>query len=251
MYDRLAAALLGLSAGAGHIIKRGDMLATSPVKRAFFPKFTQDKINDGLVKHANDLNVNSRVGIAPTRPTPEHIEILNKFPQGLNANYPAGVLQGVPTDIPIASINPNASRIWAAKSLGGAVASQTKVGKIINDINTAYSTNVAKSPMLTKALMASTFLAPMGLSAVIDGDDDTAAAVASASLPIAAIPLAKEAYDTYQGQRILDKSGLKTSLGQRGKYAGNLLSMMAYPILAGSAGNMVGNILDEDVPASL
>lgn len=251
MYDRLAAALLGLSAGAGHIIKRGDMLATSPVKRAFAPKATQTKIFDGLNQHADDLGVKPAMYILPSQATPDNIEILNKFPQNLSAGYAPGVVPGVDPSLPVATVNTNANRIWGAKALGGAVASQTKVGKLINNINTAYLTNVAKSPMLSKALMASTFLAPMGLSLAIDGDDDSAAAVAASSLPIAAIPFVKEAYDTYHGQRILDKSGLRTTLGQRGKYAGNLMSMLAMPIIAGSAGNMVGNIFDEDLPASL
>jgi hypothetical protein len=250
MYDRLTAAGLGLAAGASHYIKAQDMLATSPVKRAFMPQHTQRKVMDGFGQHARDLGLGSTpVQILANQVSPETLPIAMKFPQGISTAYPADVIPGAPAGAPVATINPNANRQWAAKALGGAIASETRLGKAINAVNTRF-TNAVQRPMLSKALLASTVLAPLGLSAAIAGDNDFDEALLAAILPTTAVPLIKEAFDTYHGQRVLDKSGLPTSLGQRAKYAGNLVSMLAKPILAASAGNLVGNIFDEDIPSA-
>ena len=37
---------------------------------------------------------------------------------------------------------------------------------------------------------------------------------------------------------------MRADLGQRGKLAGGLLSYLAAPIIAGTAGNTIGNMLD-------
>ena len=44
----------------------------------------------------------------------------------------------------------------------------------------------------------------------------------------------------------MDKGGLRTSLGQRGKLAGGLLSYMAVPVIAGAGANVLGNVVDGD-----
>ena len=242
MYDRLAAALLGLTAGAGHITKRMDMGAMQPTRRSFVPEHTQRKIFQGMQQHAKDLNVDDAVLISTTGVTPENNALITRFPQALNQVAAVGTIPGA--NAPVAMINPNADRIWAAKALGGAAASQSKIGQAINQIYNKYATSTQNNPALTKALMASTLLAPIGISAALPGDNDSDEAVLASALPMTAIPLAKEAYETYQGQRVLDKSGLRTTLGQRGKMAGHLLSMMAVPVIAGSTGNMIGNIMD-------
>lgn len=248
MYDRLAAAALGLTAGASHYIKTADMLATSPVKRAFIPQHTQRKVMEGFNQHARDLGLESTpIQIIPNQVSAETLPLAMKFPHSVSAAYPADVIPGAPAGAPVATINPNANRQWGAKALGGAIGSETRLGKAINAVNTRF-TNSVQRPMLSKALLASTVLAPLGLSAAIAGDNDFDEALLAAALPTTAIPLIKEAFDTYHGQRVLDKSGLPTSLGQRAKYAGNLASMLAKPVLAASAGNLVGNIFDEDIP---
>ena len=62
---------------------------------------------------------------------------------------------------------------------------------------------------------------------------------------IAAAPtLADEALATRQGLAIMDKAGIRADLGQRGRLAGGLLSYLAAPIIAGTAGNIAGNMLD-------
>jgi len=45
----------------------------------------------------------------------------------------------------------------------------------------------------------------------------------------------------------MNKSGLRASLGQRGKLAGGLLSYLAPAVIAGASANTVGNLFDEDI----
>jgi hypothetical protein len=87
--------------------------------------------------------------------------------------------------------------------------------------------------------------APVVASAVQAGDDDLDESIALAALA-SAPTLADEALATVHGQQIMNKAGLRTSLGQRGKLAGGLLSYLAAPIIAGAGGNIVGNMLDSD-----
>ena len=84
---------------------------------------------------------------------------------------------------------------------------------------------------------------PAVAAALEEGDDDLDTSIALAALSSAPV-LADEALATYHGQKIMDKGGLRTSLGQRGKYATALLSYMAAPLIAATAGNFVGNQLD-------
>ena len=55
--------------------------------------------------------------------------------------------------------------------------------------------------------------------------------------------LADEALATYHGQQIMNKGGLRTSLVNV-ELAGGLLSYLAAPVIAGAAGNLVGNQFD-------
>ena len=80
-------------------------------------------------------------------------------------------------------------------------------------------------------------------AAIEEGDNDLDTSIALAALTSAPV-LADEALATINAQQIMDKAGLRTSLGQRGKLAGGLLSYLAAPVIAGAAGNVVGNQLD-------
>ena len=107
------------------------------------------------------------------------------------------------------------------------------VGRFVNKLR--------YNPKLKNALLGSMFILP-GLSAALqEGDDDLGTSIALGQLAYAPT-IADEALATYHGQRIMDKGGLRTSLGQRGKLAGGLLSYIAKPLIAASAGNIVGNV---------
>ena len=78
-----------------------------------------------------------------------------------------------------------------------------------------------------------------------DNDMDTSMAVAALS---AAPTLIDEGLATKHGLAIMNKAGVRANLGQRGKLAGGLLSYLAPAVIAGAAGNTVGNLLDQDLP---
>ena len=89
-----------------------------------------------------------------------------------------------------------------------------------------------------------TSLTVPALAAVLEeGDDDMDTSVALAALS-AAPTVVDEALATRQGLAIMDRAGMRADLGQRGKLAGGLLSYLAAPIIAGTAGNAIGNMLD-------
>ena len=80
-------------------------------------------------------------------------------------------------------------------------------------------------------------------AAVEDGNDDLDSSIALGALA-AAPTLIDEGLATKHGLAIMDKAGVRASLGQRGKLAGGLLSYLAAPVIAATAGNAVGNMLD-------
>ena len=97
--------------------------------------------------------------------------------------------------------------------------------------------------MLKNAMGISMMTVPALAAIMEEGDNDLDSSIALAALTSAPV-IADEALATYHGQKIMDKAGLRTSLGQRGKLAGGLLSYLAAPVIAGTAGNLVGNMLD-------
>jgi len=87
--------------------------------------------------------------------------------------------------------------------------------------------------------------APGIAAAVQDGDDDLDESILLATA--AGLPtLVDEGLATKHGLAIMDTAGLRASLGQRGKLAAGLMSYLAPAILAGTAGNAVGNMFDND-----
>ena len=83
-----------------------------------------------------------------------------------------------------------------------------------------------------------------GVAAAIeegDNDLDTSVALAAATqLPT----LIDEGLATKNGLAIMDLAGSRASLGQRGKLAGGFASYLMPALIAGSAGNFIGNQLD-------
>ena len=86
-----------------------------------------------------------------------------------------------------------------------------------------------------------------GVAAALEaGDNDMDSSIALAALATAPA-IADEAMATGHGLAIMNKAGLRANLGQRGKLAGGLMSYLAAPLLAGAAGNTVGNLFDQDI----
>lgn len=136
---------------------------------------------------------------------------------------------------PTIHFNPHSDRAYLAHEMGHLASQQSDVGQFIAALRA--------NPKLATALGAAMFAAPAVASAVEVGDDDLDTSIALAALA-SAPTLADEALATRQGLAIMDKAGMRATLGQRGKLAGGLMSYLAAPILAASLGNTVGNQLD-------
>ena len=136
-------------------------------------------------------------------------------------------------------INPNADRSMFAHELGHIASKQTGPGKFVS--------NLRNNPALKRSLVqAALMTVPAGTIAALNpGDDDTAASVA-VSLAAASPTIVDEFLASKNGLAIMDKAGMRATLGQRGKLAGGLLSYIATPIAMSAAANYAGNIVDED-----
>ena len=140
-----------------------------------------------------------------------------------------------PGQAPGISINPNSDRALYAHELGHLASQQTDVGQLVAQLR--------YNPQLKKALTVAMYTLPGFAAAVEDGNDDLDSSIALGALA-AAPTLIDEGLATKHGLAIMDKAGVRASLGQRGKLAGGLLSYLAAPVIAATAGNAVGNMLD-------
>ena len=136
-------------------------------------------------------------------------------------------------------INPNADRSMFAHELGHIASKQTGPGKFVS--------NLRNNPALKRSLVqAALMTVPAGTIAALNpGDEDTAASVA-VSLAAASPTIIDEFLATKNGLAIMNKAGMRATLGQRGKLAGGLLSYIAAPIAVSAAANFAGNLVDED-----
>ena len=138
---------------------------------------------------------------------------------------------------PQIDINPNADRVYLGHELGHLASQKTDVGHLVASLRA--------NPKLKTALLGAMVTVPGVAAALEAGDDDMDTSIALAALA-SAPTLVDEAMASGHGLAIMNKSGLRASLGQRGKLAGGLLSYLAPAVIAGAAANTVGNMFDED-----
>lgn len=192
------------------------------------------KLDEGFDKHLNDIKPGAQVAYDVAENTPQSDTVLGRMNEVRNngAYYAGSTPPGVD---PAISINPNSDRAYYAHELGHLASQQTDFGN--------YVAKLRANPKLTAALTGALVTAP-GIAAVMqEGDDDLDESIllaAAASLPA----LVDEGLATKHGLAIMDKSGLRASMGQRGKLAGSFMTYLAPAILAGTAGNIVGNQFD-------
>ena len=79
------------------------------------------------------------------------------------------------------------------------------------------------------------------------GDEEYATA-AIGNLALASPTLINEALATKNGLAIMNRAGLRATMGQRGLLAGALMSYAAVPLLMGATGTAIGNQFDENIP---
>lgn len=134
-------------------------------------------------------------------------------------------------------MNPNADSAYFAHELGHIASDQTDIGRMFRSLRS--------NPKLSAALTGAMFTLPGITSALEAGDDDADTAIAIA-LAASSPALVDEALATKNALAMMESSGQRATLGQRGKLAGGYLSYLANPILMGLMGNQFGNFIDED-----
>jgi len=138
---------------------------------------------------------------------------------------------------PAISINPNADRVYLAHEMGHLASQKTDIGHLVASLRA--------NPKLKNALLGAMVTVPGVAAALEAGDDDMDTSLAMATLA-SAPTLVDEMLASKNGLAIMDTAGMRASLGQRGKLATGLLSYLAAPLIAGAAGNIVGNQFDAD-----
>ena len=133
-------------------------------------------------------------------------------------------------------INPEADEVNFAHELGHVVSRQTPIGNTVRTLR--------DNPKLSTALAGAMYTVP-GLAAAMEaGDDDMDTSIALA-LAASAPTLVDEAAATINANSIMNKAGKRGMDGRQGRrLAGGYLSYLATPILAATAGNLLGNQLD-------
>ena len=140
------------------------------------------------------------------------------------------------TNNPMIRINPEADEAFLAHELGHVVSRQTPIGKTVRTLR--------DNPKLSGALGAAMMTVP-GLAAAMEaGDDDMDTSIALA-LATQAPAIVDETAANINAYGIMNKAGKRGMDGRQARrLAGGYLSYLATPILAATAGNLVGNQLD-------
>ena len=196
------------------------------------------QLDAALEKHVDDIKPGASIdyGIHFAEP-PADLAGLDAFNHMRNnaSKYASSTAPGKDPGI---NINPNADRAYLAHEMGHLASQKTDVGHLVASLRA--------NPKLSAALTGALLTAPGVAAAVQAGDNDMDESLTLAAL--AGLPtLVDEGLATRHGLAIMDKAGMRASLGQRGKLAAGLMSYLTPAIVAGMGGNIVGNMLDQDV----
>lgn len=234
MYEKFTVInVLGALAASAPIIAGNtrELGRTKPFERSAAPVI--DTLADELDNRVKQLS--------PGRRSPE-VLITENIPAGFidayrNPNRFASVKSYKDTKDPTRSvseinINPNADRAYLAHELGHIASRHTDIGHFVS--------NMRHSPKLKRALGISMLGIPALASALEEGYDDLDTSIVTA-LAAASPTLIDEALASKNALAMMDTSGMRATLGQRGKLAGGLLSYMAVPVIAATVANTAGN----------
>jgi hypothetical protein len=195
------------------------------------------QLDAALEKHVDDIKPGASIGtynISFNEPRGNTaLEVFNDV-RNDGKRYASSTSPG---QAPGIAINPNADRAYLAHEMGHLASQQTDIGHL--------AASLRANPKLATALTGALMTAPGIAAAVQAGDDDMDESLALAAM--AGLPtLVDEGLATRHGLAIMDKAGMRATLGQRGKLAGGFMSYLAPAIVAGTLGNVVGNQLDSD-----
>jgi hypothetical protein len=180
------------------------------------------RLDAALEQHVDDIKPGATLdyGVTFNQPSKQGFE-------GFNDVRNNQILYGSstpPSAAPHIAINPNADRAYYAHEMGHLASQKTDVGHFVASLR--------ENPKLKNALLGAMVTIPGVAAALETGDNDMDTSIA-----------------TRHGLAIMDKAGMRATLGQRGKLAGGLLSYLAAPMIAGASANVVGNMFDDDTIA--
>ena len=196
--------------------------------------YAMPAIGRAAAQHLDDIKPGAKM---------PHIDIIPNIPEGktfndrLNNVMESGGLRQAASSFvddpkgPFININPTAGREIFAHEVSHLISHQTDVGRI--------AAQLRANPKLTAALGTSLMVLP-GAAVFEGGDDDldsSLALAAASQLPI----MIDEGLATKHGLAMMEKAGMRATLGQRGKLAAGLLSYLAPAMVLGAGANMVGN----------
>ena len=138
--------------------------------------------------------------------------------------------------------NPNADEAYLAHELGHTASTNTRHGDMIRRIRDYSLAN----PAAATAIALAGGLTPIAAGVMTPGDDDLDEAILG-SIALTSPTLIDEALATKNALAIMEKSGQRANLRQRGRLAGGFLTYLGAPIMTGTLGNFIGNQFDEDV----
>ena len=142
----------------------------------------------------------------------------------------------------VIQINPNVDNAYFMHELGHTTSREGKFGGLVR--------SARDNPMLTKALGSARYLAPLGISAFTEGDDDMAESIVASYLS-AAPSIFDEGLATKNALSMMKTMGNTASMGQRARLAGSFLSYLGAPLMAGVASNYAGNLMDNEIAQRL
>ena len=140
------------------------------------------------------------------------------------------------------NINPNLDDSTFMHELGHIASRQGRLGSFVR--------SVRDNPKLMKALQQASFIAPLGIAALVPGDNDLAASLTASAL-LSSPKLIDEALATKDGLSMMKSMGRPASGGQRARLAGDYMSYLISPVLSGLSGNVAGNLADDELTSLL
>ena len=219
----------GLGYGAAQFNLANDLSRTTPARMPSSGAY--EELGEAAVDLIQRRNPNARVDMALEENVPE------KFRDALdNPSQYSGSSRRQDGGYRV-RINPNADRAYFAHELGHIASDQTQIGNLVR--------SARNNPKMKKALMGSLLLLPGMSAALTEGDDDFATSTALA-LAAQSPVLLDEMLATNNGLAIMKNAGMRATAGQRARLAGGLMTYLGPALLAGVAGNIVGNQFDED-----
>lgn len=216
----------------------GELLADPQAVERMGAAFDQQiQRNTGGKRSAKDVLVEPPYLNTPVSPE----EVLANVLDGKSGLYASNRLDPTTGHHEI-NINPNLEDAAFMHELGHVAARQGRVGSFVR--------SVRDNPKLMKALSQAAFIAPMGLAALIPGDDDLAASIAASAF-LSSPKLIDEALATKDGLSMMKSMGRPASGGQRARLAGDYMSYLISPVLSGLSGNFAGNLMDVELTSRL